>query len=142
MTSISSPPSGGSLSSTSISGLDANGDGIDSAEGRAAAEKASGRQHTQNPTVQNENAASGVPSRIAGGMMSLLLSNARGKAQGQVELRPERPPSVEGRSDDDDDTVSLFDVLEEMRHVMAAYAAHAGSADGDNRESSGTGISI
>lgn len=142
MASLSSPPSGGSLSSTSISGLDANGDGIDSAEELAAAEKASGRQHTQNPTVQNENAASGLPSRIAGGMMSLLLSSARGEAQGQVELRPEGPPPVEGKSDDDDDTVSLFDVLEEMRHIMAAYTAHAGSADGDDRESPGTGISI
>ena len=81
MASLSSPPSGGSLSSTSISGLDANGDGIDSAEELAAAEKASGRQHTQNPTVQNENAASGLPSRIAGGMMSLLVKGGFEDAQ-------------------------------------------------------------
>ncbi|MBV2183876.1 MAG: hypothetical protein KUL88_04950 [Rhizobium sp.] len=142
MTSISSPPSGGSLYSTSISGLDANGDGIVSAEELAATEKASGWQRTQDPTVQNENAASGVASRIAGGMMYLLLANARGEAQGQVDLRPEGPHPVEGQSDDDDDTVSLFDVLEEMRHVIAAYTAHADRADSDDREDEGAGISL
>lgn len=191
MTSISSSLSGNSLYSTSLSSLDTNGDGIVSAEELAAAEKASGRQRTQDPTVENENAASGVSSQVAGGVMAMLLANSGGETDSQAddrqsaadlfaridadgdgkvteaefiaarpedmseddatalfakldgegtgsltedqfvtameELRPEGPPPppppVGDQSAEDDDTVSLFDVLEEMKQVIAAYSA-------------------
>lgn len=191
MTSISSSLSGNSLYSTSLSSLDTNGDGIVSAEELAAAEKASGRQRTQDPTVKNENAASGVSSQVAGGVMAMLLANSGGETDSQAddrqsaadlfakidvdgdgkvteaefiaarpedmseddatalfakldgegtgsltedqfvtameELRPEGPPPppppVDDQSAEDDDTVSLFDVLEEMKQVIAAYSA-------------------
>ena len=87
MTSISSSQSGGSLYSTSISSLDTNGDGIVSAEELAAAEKSSGTQRTQDPTVENENAASGVASQVAGGVMAMLLANAGGEADAQADDR-------------------------------------------------------
>ena len=187
MTSISSSLSGNSLYSTSLSSLDTNGDGIVSAEELAAAEKASGRQRTQDPTVENQNAASGVSSQVAGGVMAMLLANSGGETDSQAddrqsaadlfakidvdgdgkvteaeftaarpedmseddatalfarlngegtgsltedqfvtameELRPEGPPPVDDQSAEDDDTVSLFDVLEEMKQVIAAYSA-------------------
>ncbi|SSC68116.1 EF-hand domain-containing protein [Ciceribacter selenitireducens] len=190
MTSISSSLSGNSLYSTSLSSLDTNGDGIVSAEELAAAEKASGRQRTQDPTVENENAASGVSSQVAGGVMAMLLASSGGQADAQADdrqsaadlfahidadgdgkvteaefisarpedmseddamalfakldgegtgsltqdqfvtamekLRPEGPPPpppVDDQSAEDDDTVSLFDVLEEMKQVIAAYSA-------------------
>lgn len=88
MTSISSSQSGGTLYSTSISSLDTNGDGIVSAEELAAAEKSSGTQRTQDPTVENENAASGVASQVAGGVMAMLLANAGGEAEAQADDRP------------------------------------------------------
>lgn len=120
MTSISSSLSGNSLYSTSLSSLDTNGDGVVSAEELAAAEKASGRQRTQDPTVKNENAASGVSSQVAGGVMAMLLANSGGETDAQTPLRP-----VDDQSAEDDDTVSLFDVLEEMKQVIAAYSAFA-----------------
>ncbi|MBW8284296.1 MAG: EF-hand domain-containing protein [Rhizobium sp.] len=190
MTSISSSLSGSSLYSTSLSSLDTNGDGIVSAEELAAAEKATGTQRTQDPTVENENAASGLSSQVAGGVMAMLLANSGDEANAQAddrqfadelfarldadgdgkvsqsefvasrpdamseeeatalfakfdgegtgsltedqfvsameELRsegPPPPPPVDDQSAEDDDTVSLFDVLEEMKQVIAAYSA-------------------
>ena len=191
MTSISSSLSGNSLYSTSLSSLETNGDGIVSAEELTAAENASGRQRTQDPTVENENAASGVSSQVAGGVMAMLLANSGGETDSQADdrqsaadlfakidvdgdgkvteaefiaarpedmseddatalfakldgegtgsltedqfvtamedLRPEGPPPppppVDDQSAEDDDTVSLFDVLEEMKQVIAAYSA-------------------
>ncbi len=120
MTSISSSLSGISLYSTSLSSLDTNGDGIVSAEELAAGEKASGRQRIQDPTVENENAASGVSSQVAGGVMAMLLANSGGQDDAQTPL-----PPVDNQSAEDDDTVSLFDVLEEMKQVIAAYSAFA-----------------
>ncbi len=208
MTSISSSLSGGSLYSTSLSGLDTNGDGIISAEELAAAEKSSGSPRTQDPTVENENAANGVASQVAGGVMAMLLANAGGAADtgaddrpsaadlfakidtdgdGKVteaefvaarpedmseeeatslfaeldgegtgsltqsqfvdameQLRPEGPPPppADDAFDEDDDTVSLFDVLEEMKQVIAAYSAYAGSSEGDDGETSATRLSL
>ena len=189
MTSISSSLSGSSLYSTSLSSLDTNGDGIVSAEELAAAEKATDTQRTQDPTVENENAANGVSSQVAGGVMAMLLANSGDEANAQAddrqsvadlfaaidadgdgkvthsefvasrpeamseedatalfaklddegtgsltqaqfvtameELRPEGPPPVDHRLADEDDTVSLLDVLEEMKQVIAAYSAFA-----------------
>lgn len=206
MTSVSSSLSGGSLYSTSLSSLDTNGDGIISAEELAAADKSSGTQRTQDPTVENENAASGVSSQVAGGVMAMLLANAGGQTDAQAEdrpsaadlfaridadgdgkvteaefiaarpedmseedatalfatldgegtgsltqaqfvdameeLRPEGPPPVDEQFAEDDDTVSLFDVLEEMKRVIAAYSAFAEQQESEAEEPSGIKLSI
>ena len=201
MTSVSSSLSGGSLYSTSLSSLDTNGDGIISAEELAAADKSSGTQRTQDPTVENENAASGVSSQVAGGVMAMLLANAGVQTDAQAEDRPSaadlfasidadgdgkvteaefiaaRPEDMseedatalfatldgEGTGSltqaqfvdameelrpegpqfaEDDDTVSLFDVLEEMKRVIAAYSAFAEQQESEAEEPSGIKLSI
>lgn len=149
MTSVSSSLSGGSLYSTSLSSLDTNGDGIISAEELAAADKSSGTQRTQDPTVENENAASGVSSQVAGGVMAMLLANAGGQTDAQAEDRPSAADLFaridadgDGKVTEDDDTVSLFDVLEEMKRVIAAYSAFAEQQESEAEEPSGIKLSI
>lgn len=149
MTSISSSLSGNSLYSTSLSSLDTNGDGIVSAEELAAAEKASGRQRTQDPTVENENAASGVSSQVAGGVMAMLLASSGGQADAQADDRQSAADLFahidadgDGKVTEADDTVSLFDVLEEMKQVIAAYSALTEQQESEAGAPSGVKLSI
>lgn len=120
MTNISSSLSGNSLYSTSLSRLDINGDGAVSGEELAVEEKASGTPRSQDPTVKNENAASGLSSQVAGGIVTMMLTAAENGAVG-----------TDGRFAEDDDTVSLFDVLEEMKQVIAAYSAYTSGSEGE-----------
>ncbi|WP_454287564.1 hypothetical protein [Rhizobium arsenicireducens] len=120
MTNISSSLSGNSLYSTSLSRLDINGDGAVSGDELAVEEKASGTPRSQDPTVKNENAASGLSSQVAGGIVNMMLTAAENGAVG-----------TDGRFAEDDDTVSLFDVLEEMKQVIAAYSAHTSGSEGE-----------
>lgn len=133
MTSISLSPTGGSAYATSSSSLDTNGHGVVSAEELAAADEASGSQRLKDPTVESENAASGVTSQVAGDVMAMLLSRT-GREAGDHQQDP-LPQALSGDATaEDDDTVSLFDVLEEMSQVIAAYAAHTEAAKGETEE--------
>lgn len=137
MTSISLSPTGGSAYATSSSSLDTNGDGVVSAEELAAANTSSASPRLKDPTVEGENAASGVTSQVAGDVMAMLLSresSAAGASEGA--------PRIDAVAGENDDTVSLFDVLEEMSQVIAAYAAHAEAAKGDTEETPRTSISL
>lgn len=82
MTSISLPVSGASAYSTSLGYLDTNGDGVVSADEVAAASES---KRTQDPTVENENAATGVSSQVTGGVMAMLLA---GSEDGGFEEKP------------------------------------------------------
>ncbi|MBO3759634.1 hypothetical protein [Ciceribacter sp. L1K22] len=96
MTSITSLPGSASLNSTL--GLDRNGDGVVSAEEQAAAGETRGR--TQDPTVLVENAATGTSAKIS----SLSVAN----------------PLATG-AESGDDTVSLFDVLDQIAVIVDRY---------------------
>lgn len=133
MTSISLSPTGGSAYATSSSSLDTNGDGVVSAEELAAANKSSASPRLKDPTVEGENAASGVTSQVAGDVMAMLLSRESSAAEGA--------PRIDAVAGENDDTVSIFDVLEEMSQVIAAYAAHAEAAKGETEEAR-TSISL
>lgn len=82
MASISLPVSGASTYSTSLGYLDTNGDGVVSADEVAAASEA---RRTQDPTVESENAATGVSSQVTGGVMAMLLA---GSENGGFEAKP------------------------------------------------------
>ncbi len=137
MTSISLSPTGGTAYATSSSSLDTNGDGVVSAEELAAANTSSASPRLKDSTVEGENAASGVTSQVAGDVMAMLLSresSAAGASEGA--------PRIDAVAGENDDTVSLFDVLEEMSQVIAAYAAHAEAAKGETEEAPRTSISL
>lgn len=134
MTSVSSSLSGNALYSSSLAGLDTNGDGIVSAEERAAAEQSAARKRTQDPTVENENAASGVSGQIAGDMIAMLLAHAGDETQSEDRPHDDEVGPVDRVAADnygDDDTVSIFDVLDEMSQVIAAYSAYGTAETGD-----------
>ncbi len=82
MTSISSPLAGSSPYSTSLSYLDTNGDGVVSADEAAAGAES---RRSQDPTVESDNAATGVASQVTGGVMAMLLS---GSDDGGFEDKP------------------------------------------------------
>ncbi|PZU88011.1 MAG: hypothetical protein DI528_06255 [Shinella sp.] len=82
MASISLPVSGANTYSTSLGYLDTNSDGVVSADEVAAASEA---KRTQDPTVQSENAATGVSSQVTGGVMAMLLA---GSEDGGFEEKP------------------------------------------------------
>lgn len=137
MTSISLSPTGGAAYATSSSSLDTNGDGVVSAEELAAANTSSASPRLTDPTVEGENAASGVTSQVAGDVMAMLLSRESSEAGAS-----EGTPRIDAVAGENDDTVSIFDVLEEMSQVIAAYAAHAEAAKGDTEETPRTSISL
>ncbi len=79
MTSISSMSSGASAGSTlSISSLDTNGDGVVSAEELEAAKPS----RTQDPTVEGENAATGMASQLTSSLITMLLESGANSAAG------------------------------------------------------------
>lgn len=171
---------------SSISTLDTNGDGVVSAE---ELEAANSEKRTQDPTVESENAASGVASQLTGDMVAMMLNRADmappssedmfasmdvdedGKVTEAefVAARPEEvseedaaalfasfdeegtgslteaqlteaqeamgppppPPMIEVSSTDEEgsETMSIEDVLEEMKAVIDAYRELASSAE-------------
>lgn len=137
MTSISLSPTGASINSIPNSSLDTNGDGVISAEELAAADKSSGSPRIKDPTVESENAASGVSSQAAGDVIAMLLS----RTDAEVGDHQQGPLSG-AEATEDDDTVSLFDVLKEMSQVIAAYAAHAEAAKGEAEQTPRASLSL
>lgn len=171
---------------SSISTLDTNGDGVVSAEEQEAANS---NARTQDPTVESENAASGVASQLTGDMVAMMLNRADmappssedmfasmdadedGKVTEAefVAARPEEvseedaaalfasfdeegtgslteaqlaeaqeamgppppPPMMEVSSTDEEgsETMSIEDVLAEMKAVIDAYRELASSAE-------------
>lgn len=111
MTSITSLPGSANLNSTL--GLDRNGDGVVSPEELAAAGKGSGR--TQDPTVLVENAATGASARIS----SLGITDPLNTV-------------TEGG----DDTVSLFDVLDQIAVIVDRYRTLEETGSDDTGERS------
>lgn len=141
MTSISLSPTGASINSIPNSSLDTNGDGVISAEELAAADKSSGSPRLKDPTVESENAASGVSSQAAGDVIAMLLSRADAEAGDHQQGPLSQSLSVDAATEDDD-TVSLFDVLKEMSQVIAAYAAHAEAAKGEAEQPPRASLSL
>ncbi|UJW76645.1 EF-hand domain-containing protein [Rhizobium sp. SL42] len=79
MTSITSMSGSGTAGSTlSISSLDTNGDGVVSAEELEAAKPS----RTQDPTVESENAATGMASQLTSSLITMLLESRAGQAEG------------------------------------------------------------
>ncbi|EHS52531.1 hypothetical protein PDO_1459 [Rhizobium sp. PDO1-076] len=79
MTSITSMSGSGTAGSTiSISSLDTNGDGVVSAEELEAAKPS----RTQDPTVESENAATGMASQLTSSLITMLLESSAGQAAG------------------------------------------------------------
>lgn len=111
MTSITSLPGTAYLNSTL--GLDTNGDGIVSAEELEASQEQTGR--SQDPSVLVENAATGTGARIAELSVADLL----------------HADAMETEIAQDDDTVSLFDVLDQIAVIVDRYRSLSGGGDAD-----------
>lgn len=135
MTSISSTVSGASTYSTSLGYLDTDGDGVVSAAEVAAASES---KRTQDPTVENENAATGVSSQVTGGVMAMLLA---GSEDGGFEEKPSAKDIFAAIDTDGDGAVTQAEFVAARPDDMSEEDATALFADLDTEGAGSLGES-